>query len=58
MVIQKIWEKYSYVILLLVITLVCGLIYINALTQNANSVEESGTIDDAQYVYEYSNIEE
>lgn len=35
--IAKLWDRYAYVILLLIVVYLCGIIYINTLTKASNS---------------------
>lgn len=39
MILQKMWKNYSYVILLFVISFICGLIYINTLANSEQSYD-------------------
>lgn len=36
----KLWDRYSYVILLLIVIYLCGIMYINTLTKTENSEVE------------------
>ncbi|WAA13507.1 hypothetical protein [Fervidibacillus halotolerans] len=37
MLIQRLWERYSYVILLLIVTFICGLLSVHLLTKNESN---------------------
>ncbi|WP_139017901.1 hypothetical protein [Bacillus andreraoultii] len=43
MILQKMWKNYSYVILLFVISFICGLIYIHTLSNSDQSLNRFNT---------------
>jgi len=59
MLLQKLWENYSYVILLLLISLICGLIYVHILSSSSGATEKiSNHKDLKQYTVEMTSFHE
>jgi len=59
MLLQKLWENYSYVILLLLISLICGLIYVHILSSSSRATEKiSNHKDLKQYTVEMTSFHE
>lgn len=56
MLLSRLFKEYSYVILLMVVTFICGIIYINALIQPEyqGQTEEIESNHHVQYVMEYN----
>lgn len=53
MLLQKLWKNYSYVILLLLISFICGLIYIHILSSSSDETEK---IEDHKDLEQYTYV--
>ncbi|MCM3798926.1 MULTISPECIES: hypothetical protein [Bacillaceae] len=59
MLLQKLWKNYSYVILLLLISFICGLIYIHTLSSSSDETEKIEDHKDLeQYTVEMTSMNE
>lgn len=59
MLLQKLWKNYSYVILLLLISFICGLIYVYILSSSSDETEKIEDHKDLeQYTVEMTSMNE
>lgn len=59
MLLQKLWKNYSYVILLILISFICGLIYIHMLSSSSDATEKIEDHKDLeQYTVEMTSMNE
>lgn len=57
MMLQQLWERYSYVILLLAITFICGFLYLHMLTDQDDYSKYEENPNDYQIVADSNETE-